>query len=60
MKITAITTEEFRWPRHKPISNGKHTYTHVAFAWSRSRPTRASPASASAAAARSSGRPSST
>ena len=28
MKITAITTEEYRWPRHKPISNGKHTYTH--------------------------------
>ena len=29
MKITAITTEEYRWPRPKPISNGKHTYTHV-------------------------------
>ncbi len=28
MKITSITTEEYRWPRHKPISNGKHTYTH--------------------------------
>jgi L-alanine-DL-glutamate epimerase-like enolase superfamily enzyme len=28
MKIKAITTEEFRWPRHVPISNGKHTYTH--------------------------------
>src|ERR687885_1930215 len=28
MKITAITTEEFRWPRHVPIRNGKHTYTH--------------------------------
>src|SRR5438132_12144615 len=28
MKITAITTEEYRWPRHKPISNGLHTYTH--------------------------------
>ncbi|MHB1131829.1 MAG: mandelate racemase/muconate lactonizing enzyme family protein [Chloroflexota bacterium] len=28
MKITAITFEEYRWPRHKPISNGKHTYTH--------------------------------
>src|ERR671931_278429 len=28
MKITCITTEEFKWPRHKPISNGKHTYTH--------------------------------
>ncbi|HZQ97863.1 MAG TPA: mandelate racemase/muconate lactonizing enzyme family protein, partial [Chloroflexota bacterium] len=32
MKITAITTEEFRWPRHKPISNGKHTYTHSGLA----------------------------
>jgi L-alanine-DL-glutamate epimerase-like enolase superfamily enzyme len=28
MKITNISTEEYRWPRHKPISNGKHTYTH--------------------------------
>jgi len=28
MKITNITTEEYRWPRHKPITNGKHTYTH--------------------------------
>ncbi|HLH71994.1 MAG TPA: mandelate racemase/muconate lactonizing enzyme family protein [Chloroflexota bacterium] len=28
MKITNITTEEYRWPRHKPISNGLHTYTH--------------------------------
>lgn len=29
MKITGITTEEYRWPRHKPISNGLHTYTHA-------------------------------
>ena len=28
MKITSITTEEYRWPRHKPIRNGKHVYTH--------------------------------
>ena len=28
MKITEITTEEYRWPRHKPITNGLHTYTH--------------------------------
>ncbi|HUX87923.1 MAG TPA: mandelate racemase/muconate lactonizing enzyme family protein [Chloroflexota bacterium] len=28
MKITNLTTEEYRWPRHKPISNGLHTYTH--------------------------------
>jgi L-alanine-DL-glutamate epimerase-like enolase superfamily enzyme len=32
VKITAITTEEFRWPRHKPISNGLHTYTHSGLA----------------------------
>ena len=32
MKITGITTKEFRWPRHKPITNGKHTYTDVTFA----------------------------
>src|ERR671933_223226 len=29
MKITAVTSEEYRWPRHKPISNGLHTYTHA-------------------------------
>ena len=29
MKITGISTEEYRWPRHKPISNGLHTYTHA-------------------------------
>ena len=29
MKITGITTETYRWPRAKPITNGKHTYTHV-------------------------------
>ena len=28
MKITDVTTEAYRWPRHKPISNGLHTYTH--------------------------------
>lgn len=32
MKITNITTEEYRWPRHKPISNGLHTYTHSGLA----------------------------
>ena len=32
MKITAITTKEFRWPRNKPIVTGKHTYTYVTFA----------------------------
>ena len=32
MKITKIGTREYRWPRHKPIANGKHTYTHVNFA----------------------------
>src|SRR5919204_4466745 len=29
MRITGITTEEFRWPRRVPIRNGKHTYTHA-------------------------------
>jgi len=29
MKITDITTEAYRWPRRKPITNGKHTYTHA-------------------------------
>lgn len=28
MKIIDIKTEAYRWPRPKPISNGKHTYTH--------------------------------
>ncbi|MEE2752725.1 MAG: mandelate racemase/muconate lactonizing enzyme family protein [Candidatus Latescibacterota bacterium] len=28
MKITDVRVESFRWPRVKPISNGKHTYTH--------------------------------
>jgi D-arabinonate dehydratase len=28
LKITNVTTETYRWPRHKPISNGLHTYTH--------------------------------
>ena len=32
MRITTITTEEYRWPRHKPISNGLHTYTHAGLA----------------------------
>ncbi|MHB9091120.1 MAG: enolase-like domain-containing protein [Chloroflexota bacterium] len=32
MKITNITTEEWRWPRHKPIRNGKHVYTHSGLA----------------------------
>ena len=32
MKIKALTTQEYRWPRAKPITNGLHTYTHVDFA----------------------------
>ncbi len=28
MKITDITLASYRWPRHKPIRNGKHVYTH--------------------------------
>jgi D-arabinonate dehydratase len=27
VKIVEITAETYRWPRPKPISNGKHTYT---------------------------------
>jgi D-arabinonate dehydratase len=29
VKITSITTEQFRWPRPVPIRNGLHTYTDV-------------------------------
>ncbi len=32
MKITGIVTEEYQWPRHTPISNGLHTYTHSGLA----------------------------
>ena len=32
MKITGIAFEEYRWPRTKPITNGRHTYTHVDYA----------------------------
>ena len=32
MKITSIAMQEYRWPRSKPITNGKHTYTHVDYA----------------------------
>lgn len=28
VKITDIRVESYSWPRAKPISNGKHTYTH--------------------------------
>jgi D-arabinonate dehydratase len=28
MKIVNISTESYSWPRLKPITNGKHTYTH--------------------------------
>jgi L-alanine-DL-glutamate epimerase-like enolase superfamily enzyme len=31
MKIVDIKTERYRWPRPKPVTNGKHTYTHVNF-----------------------------
>lgn len=30
MKITDVTLESYRWPRPKPIRNGKYTYTHAA------------------------------
>jgi L-alanine-DL-glutamate epimerase-like enolase superfamily enzyme len=29
MKITAISTETYRWPRLIPITNGRHTFTHA-------------------------------
>jgi L-alanine-DL-glutamate epimerase-like enolase superfamily enzyme len=32
LKITSVTMEEYRWPRARPITNGKHTYTHVNYA----------------------------
>lgn len=32
MKITEITTEEYRWPLAVPITNGLHTYPDVEFA----------------------------
>ena len=28
MKITDVRTEQYRWPKEKPIANGKHLYTH--------------------------------
>ncbi len=28
MKITDVTLESYRWPRTRPIRNGKYTYTH--------------------------------
>jgi L-alanine-DL-glutamate epimerase-like enolase superfamily enzyme len=28
VKITDVSTEHFVWPRLRPITNGKHTYTH--------------------------------
>jgi len=30
LKITDVTLESYRWPRPKPIRNGKYTYTHAA------------------------------
>ena len=28
MKITNVYSESYRWPKEKPIQNGKHTFTH--------------------------------
>lgn len=28
MKITDVRVERYRWPKEKPIANGKHVYTH--------------------------------
>jgi D-arabinonate dehydratase len=30
LKIIDVTLESYRWPRPKPIRNGKYTYTHAA------------------------------
>lgn len=32
MKITNVTQEYFRWKKGRPITNGKHTYTHLGLA----------------------------
>lgn len=29
MRITDVTRESYSWPRHTPIRNGKHIYTHA-------------------------------
>ncbi len=29
MKITDIKVEKYSWPRVRPVTNGKHTYTHA-------------------------------
>jgi len=29
MKIVEVSTAAYRWPRRKPITNGRHTYTHA-------------------------------
>jgi len=60
MKITDVTTEVFRWPRHKPISNGKHTYTHTGLSLVKVSTDEAPLVSASAPSTRSSRPPSST
>ena len=28
MKITKVYTEKYKWPKDKPIQNGKTTFTH--------------------------------
>ena len=28
MRITDVRVEQYRWPKEKPIANGKHVYTH--------------------------------
>ena len=28
MKITNVYKEHYRWPKEKPIQNGKHIFTH--------------------------------
>ena len=31
MKITDVRVEHYRWPKAKPIANGKQTYTQIGF-----------------------------
>ncbi len=33
VKITNVSVEYYRWPRSKPISNGKYTYLTVGWLW---------------------------
>ena len=60
LKITDVTTETYRWPRHKPISNGLHTYTHAGLGLVKIETDEGTLGMGSARPATSRGRPSST